>query len=519
MKLWQRVNNLTGNTTASKNVVEYLNMASKLMVSSLPEKFLWSITTESEVHGWNASGVSKIGTGSSIAYDKILAVYRTDGVDSNGVSKKRVAAEAPDKNIHIFDEANSILGATAMFPKFYKLSGKVYIKPDPDYNAQTSGDAEEYYKLGATSVTSISPLGGEKGVIVYAAPPVVDENTNAWLLAEFENVAIMYAASMDMMIASKNSRTNSSTALASVTTSLSSYLSAFPSHSLRDIPVPSLTWNVIPTLETLVAEDSAVSITSFSMGSLSLPSPSDSIPTFDPVLDHSSIDDALSNAQKFVDDGASAGTNPVGAAYDATSLLGAEDTELLQANLGVAGQELQRARGHVEKERQKLEEFNAKLSRGNQEFQAKIAEWGAQVQKESARIDNELKELRADLDKKAFRSKEKKDKFTSELQKATTQLQIDRETNSQSVQKFTQEVQKELQSYQLDLKRRERFLGEAQSQVQKSQGYLQISTQEQQMGIQYYNWAINELKSITGGSAAPQQQQQAQRAEERKADQ
>ena len=99
------------------------------------------------------------------------------------------------------------------------------------------------------------------------------------------------------------------------------------------------------------------------------------------------------------------------------------------------------------------------------------------------------------------------------------QLQIERETNSQSVQKFTQEVQKEVQNYGMDLKKRERFLQEAGQQMQKAQGYLSLSTQNQQAGMQYYNWAMNELKAITGGVAAPQQQQQAQRAEERKSDQ
>ena len=37
--------------------------------------------------------------------------------------------------------------------------------------------------------------------------------------------------------------------------------------------------------------------------------------------------------------------------------------------------------------------------------------------------------------------------------------------------------------------------------------------------MQYYNWAMNEMKAITGGVAAPQKQQQAQRTEERKSDQ
>ena len=109
--------------------------------------------------------------------------------------------------------------------------------------------------------------------------------------------------------------------------------------------------------------------------------------------------------------------------------------------------------------------------------------------------------------------------FRFEPTHKAAQLQIERETNSQSVQRFTQEVQKEVQNYGMDLKKRERFLQEAGQQMQKAQGYLSLSTQNQQAGMQYYNWAMNELKAITGGVAAPQQQQQAQRAEERKSDQ
>ena len=527
MKLWQKVNNLTGNSTASKNLVEYINMASKLLTSALPEKFLWSIATEDEVMGWDSSGTKKIGLGSSIAYDKILAVYREDGTDANGVKKKRVAAEAPDKNIHIFDESESLLGATNMFPKFYKLSGKVYIKPDPDWNNDsialdnqgnaTSANDHTYYKLGSSAVTNIPAQTGDKGVIVYAAPPVIDENTDSWLLAEFENVALMYAGGLDMLYTSKDNRDSAGTALASSTTSLSNYLTLFPSHSINNVTVPSLTWSSIGALETLTAEESGFTSDVFTMSGLSLPNPSDYIPSSDQVLDYSSVEDALSKSQNIVDSQSSIGGDSVGTS--AQGWLNDEDIEMVDSSLKVSQQELTRARGNLEKEKTKLEEFASSVQRGNQEFQAEIARWGAQVQKENARIDNELKQMRSDIEKRSFKSKEKKDKFTSELQKVAAQLQIERETNSQSVQKFTQEVQKEVQNYGMDLKKRERFLQEAGQQMQKAQGYLSLSTQNQQAGMQYYNWAMNELKAITGGVAAQQQQQQAQRAEERKSDQ
>lgn len=527
MKLWQKVNNLTGNSTASKNLVEYINMASKLLTSALPEKFLWSIATEDEVLGWDSSGTKKIGTGSSIAYDKILAVYREDGSDLNGVKKKRVAAEAPDKNIHIFDESDSILSATNMFPKFYKLSGKVYIKPDPDWNNDaialdgegnaTSANDHTYYKLGESSYTNIPAQTGDKGVIVYAAPPVIDENTEAWLLAEFENVALMYAGGLDMVYSAKNSRDSATTSLTNATTSLTNYLTGFPTHSVSNIPVPTLEWSSIGTLETLTAEESGFTTDIFTMSGLSLPDPSDYIPSSDQVLDYSIVEDALSKSQNIVDNQSSIGGDAVGASTQ--GWLNDEDIEMVDSSLKVSQQELTRARGNLEKEKTKLEEFASSVSRGNQNFQAEVARWGAQVQKENARIDNELKQMRSDIEKRSFKSKEKKDKYASELQKVAAQLQIERETNSQEVQKFTQEVQKAVQSYGMDLKKQERYLQESQTQMQKAQGHLNISAQDSQSGMQFYNWAMNELKAITGGAATPQQQQQAQRAEERKADQ
>jgi len=204
MKIWEKVNNITGNDSKSRYLVPYINAGSKFLLSALPEKFLWTIASETEVNGWDSGDTNNhesLGQGSAIAYDKILAVYRYDGATTTTVSsvdyyrgKKRVAAESPDKNIHIFDEASSLLNATQMFPKFYKLSGKIYIKPDPDYNATDS--QQTYTPLGGSS-TNIAAKAGDKGVIVYSAPPIIDENTDSWILTEYENIVLFYAASLD----------------------------------------------------------------------------------------------------------------------------------------------------------------------------------------------------------------------------------------------------------------------------------------------------------------------------------
>jgi len=255
MKLWEKVNNITGNASKARFLVEHLNAGAKFIVSSLPEKFLWSIASEVEINGFDSAGANIVGNGSDLAYDKILAVYRNDG------TKKRIAQEIPDIAIHLTDEPDSIQFPTKMFPKYYKLSGKIYIKPDPDYNNYagledstcdtTDGspnvtmDSTANIEVGmkitgpgltGTTVQSITnsttfvassnasangtdvkltfgkvytPIGGsltalnykegDKGVIVYSAPPIIDENTDAWVLTEFENVALFYAASLDML--------------------------------------------------------------------------------------------------------------------------------------------------------------------------------------------------------------------------------------------------------------------------------------------------------------------------------
>ena len=188
MKVWEKVNNLTGFNSKSRVLVEFLNQASKFLVASLPEKFLWSIASEETVQGWDSDGGQKIGNGSGTAYDKIIAVYRFQG------GKKRIAQEVSDNSAYSFDEKDSLLGATKMFPKYYRLADKIFIKPDPDYNAHSVD--KSYTDIYNVSIPVVA-LEGDKGIIIYAAPPVIDENISEWVLVEFEHVALLYAASLD----------------------------------------------------------------------------------------------------------------------------------------------------------------------------------------------------------------------------------------------------------------------------------------------------------------------------------
>jgi len=250
MKLWEKVNIITGQSSKSRNLVPIINAGAKFVVSSLPEKFLWSIASETEVNGWSSAetGAVDISEGSGVSYDKILAVYRHDGLDANNNKKKRIAEEVSDKGIHIFDEASSLLKPTKMFPKFYKLSGKIYIKPAPDYN--DSSVSQSYTAIGASSTTAVSAAGGDKGVIVYAAPPETDENTDSWVLVEYENIVLYYAASLDMKRLCQSYRDTIATHLTTVTgTYLVNFESNIPTFSVSvppsDPTLPSLSGSVI----------------------------------------------------------------------------------------------------------------------------------------------------------------------------------------------------------------------------------------------------------------------------------
>jgi len=506
MKLWEKVNNVTGNGTKARFLVEYINAGAKFILASLPEKFLWTIASETEVYGWKSTDTDvgaenmSLGEGSSIAYDKILAVYRYDGATTTSVTvgtpsvttdyyrgKKRVAAEAPDKNIHIFDEDSSLLTATEMFPKFYKISGKIYIKPDPDYNA--TGDTQTYTPLGGSS-TTVASKAGDKGVIVYSAPPIIDENTDTWILTEYENIAIFYAGSLDFFRLSSVYRDLCKTQVDEVVGSiLTSYRDAIPQFTpLPSEPSGTLTFTVntdlpsgmtitkalptfsftdslpldigiasslptglsltlsLPTMDGIVsALPSGLNISSSLPSDFNIvePNPSSfvspsSVDAFNSITHTSSyikVDDALLKAEQLVD--GSVTTN------NAQEWLDDEDSEMAASVAGIAGVEIQRAQSEIQKERNKLEQFSASVSHNVNKYQNDIAKFSAEVTKEQQRVRSGLEKYAQNVAKEDSRIKSQLSKYTQEVQKESQRIQSD-------LAKYQRDVEKSVQKYQAD---------------------------------------------------------------------
>ena len=532
MKLWEKVNNITGNDTKARYLVEYINAGAKFIVASLPEKFLWTIASEVEVTGWNSSGTDILGNGSSLAYDKILAVYRLDS------GKKRVAVEAPDNSIHIFDEADSLLTATEMFPKYYKLSGKIYIKPDPDYNS--SGANKTYTPLGGSS-TTVNAGTGDKGVIVYSAPPIIDENTDDWILTEYENIAILYASSLDYMRLASYYRGLCKTEIDKIfATTLESFSNTLPSNYpvfnfSKNVPnnfnitkeIPNFIFNgTLPSNISLSSSlPSDISVSRALPSNLSLTkdlpsnfSTSSSLPVYDSesiVVNLSNSLGDVSNAESILESGFTSGDTSAKVSKSAIHWLEDEDPEMAKATTDIIQSELSLARSRLEIEQTNLSQFSAKanqntnvfggnlqkysqeVSRESQRINSTIQSYNAELQKEQQRISTDIGNYNADLQKEVQKFQSVIAKYQSELNKEQANKNIDLQNYTSELQKASRQFQSDIASYQAEIEKEARRvaidlqnysaeLNEANSRYQadaskfqlemtKANGYLQES--------------------------------------------
>ena len=574
MKIWEKVNTITGNDSKSRNIIEYINAGSRFLLASLPEKFLWSVSSSVDVNGWasGAASSTSVSEGSSVAYDKILAVYRENGSDANGNKKKRIAKEVQDDEIHSFDDSTSLLAPTNMFPKFYKLDGKIYIKPMPDYNA--SSNTQTYTKVGASSTTSVSASGGDKGVIIYAVAPVVDENTSTWILAEYENVALYYAASLDSLYLCATYRGNALTSLTNVNTSttgnLANFRSTIASYNPPSAPVGlSLTWdNLLGDLPSDWAFTEELA--SFDVNSV-LPSAEDlaitktvdefsvteTLPTFNaPVVNSvlTNIEDALTKAKNTMDTGFAtdevSGTGDDANAKSVGYWLADEDAEMSSATLQSAQQEISRANAEVGKERLKLEEFGTAMTKEKERFNASITNFQQEVNRQSAKIEAQVKALQSQVSEKAkvfedkiakfqadvqkstskssadtakfnallqkeqLRYQAEMSKFTSKLQEQTSEYQSKIQKHQSDIQEYAAKVNANSSEFQSKLAEAKTYLEEAGTNMQLADKYSLRANEEMQKSGLFYQRAVSELAAITGAGAADMQKQQAQRQEQ-----
>ena len=590
IKLWEKVNSITGLSSKSRKLLPSLEAGARFLVASLPEKFLWSIASTIEVNGWSSTqtatvtvactttddsptvtlssttglqvgmlvsgdgipsgttissivagaslGLSKDATasatldlvfkhplseGSGISYDKILSVYREDGHDSNGNVIKRIAEEVSDKGVHIFDESSSLLRPTKMFPKFYKLSGKIYIKPAPDYNDSTTD--QSYTKIGASSSTPMTAGTGDKGVIVYAAPPTIDENSEQWILAEYENVAIYYAASLDMKRLCQSYRDDIKTHLGTIT---GTYLSNFEGN----LPVSySVTPPTKPSLPDLISSPVTVTMDNIpdyvdqsvpSLVGISLPtipsiqtisytgpahnfndsfSPSTPLPSFTkPVAswDWAGTDDALQKAKNLIDADSDVGGDLPGTAADFSSAqewLHEEDPEMVTAILSTAAQELSRSQVELSKQQRELEKFSQDVDAESQKFNGDLTKYRAEIERLQGLSNTKTQNFSAQVEDAQVKMQQQIEQYKSDLGRYSTNCEMliseYGQTSGTEISLYQAKFQEALQKYSSKSESAiQKFTNEVQKQVAEEGRKVQEFTAKTTQLLQNYSAEI-----------------------------
>lgn len=576
LKLWEKVNSITGQPTKSRKLLPSLEAGARFLVASLPEKFLWSIASTTEIVGWssgNAISITKAscgttnlsssvtisatagleigmlvtgdgiptGTkvdsiaedsniglsadatatgsvslvfkhalfeGSGIAYDKILSVYREDGHDSNGNKIKRIAEEVSDRGVHIFDEESSLLRPTKMFPKYYKLAGKIYIKPSPDFN--DSSDTQSYTKIGASSADDVTAGGGDKGVIVYAAPPSIDENTEQWILAEYENVAIYYASSLDMKRVCQSYRDKITTHLATITgtylpnfegtlpvavnvaaptkpslpslnsVSISVTMDSIPDYVNQSLPVlPGLSLPTVPSIQTIEYNGPVANFNDTF-------SPSSSLPIFNKptsVFNWTNTDDALTKAQNLIDTSASVGGDLPGTAADFTSAqewLQEEDPEMVTAILSTAAQELSRSQVELSKQQRELEKFSQDVEAESQKFNSELGKYRAELEKISAESTSKTQAFSGKVQDAQMKMQKQVEQYKTDLARYSTDCEM-------LISEYGQQAGVEVQNYQAQYQEAlQKYTSKSETSIQKFSAEVQRQVAEEARRVQEF---------------------------------
>ena len=151
----------TTDETSDAEVVDFLNAGAIFLINSIPKDLLTFMAEDS-------SNIVD-GTGYDTLNDRVVMVRR-NGIICDELPKELIYAHSG-----VLTET-SLFAGTAIFPKFYLLGGKLYIKPDP---------------------TSQQP-----GVVSFIGIPTISSATTTTTLDELQNPMILYAAGLDAMAAS-----------------------------------------------------------------------------------------------------------------------------------------------------------------------------------------------------------------------------------------------------------------------------------------------------------------------------
>ncbi len=228
-----------------------------------------------------------------------------------------------------------------------------------------------------------------------------------------------------------------------------------------DITLPTLTVTTAPSFTDL--DLSGISVPSNSISYTSAGAePNDvitpgTLPTYvgpsSFSFDTTTISDALTKAEKLIDDGANVGGgDALGSSKSVQGRLSDDDVELSESTINAARQEINRANSAVQNELAQLREFEAETQEALGEFNAEISRYQAELQKEvaAARADVEAYSAKAndnrnDLEAQIAQYRNDIAKYQQQVN-ATVNEWINEEVQFK-LQKWQSQVQSEIAEY------------------------------------------------------------------------
>lgn len=313
--------------------------------------------------------------------------------------------------------ASSLYARTKLFPGFYPLRGKLYIKPDPTVAEPATITCVKVPTIISGTVSVFGML--EEGVVQYACAVGLSSLANIW-------------------------RDKAIVELEAITSS--GYLVDFENAVPTFTKVPSPSLSSIPTIGSLPSVPTSPALPSFP-ADLSLPSvPSvPNIPVFPEAISLPTVpveNPLPSSPSTTLSAPSFTYTKPVGSA-DFTTLdaqIASDDTEVGQLVASKIANQLNELRVKIENEQavlnQQAEEYKSGVAQFGSEWQAYQQEASSLLQEFSSRVQNYSAEAQSTLTN-----------YSSNIQKASAQTQAVLNKYSSEVQAYSAQASTEIKDY------------------------------------------------------------------------
>jgi len=469
-----------GFTTAMLN--DWLSIAVKAVINRMPPRLLDHFSKKTTFAPTS---------GTTLTSDKIFSVLRNDG------NINRPCRRIPVLLAGRVADSSDILYATKNDPVYYvdrSGSGTPTLKILPASATATYGIA--YHVNFPTATVGTTALVGfpdelehlvplyaaylaklrEAGVMRRSSQTELEAITTSGYLSSFEGALPSYTAPAKMVMP---------TAALYSMTSLPDYSAAGLFHdppTMTSLPtlslstMTSLPTYTTPTIGTAIGTLSITNKTITDPGTLTLPSaptfPSLTLPapptaTFSyasagsepastispgaaPVFNAPAaftfdsttyVEDALSKAQKIIDDGANVGGDSAAAALSVQTNISGEDLEKAASALQLAQTEINRANTAIQNELGQLREYEAELQESLGKFNGDISQY-------QNRVQEEVQEVQAGIAAYSAKAQDNLNELSKQVQQYQSDIQKYQGETQAAVQEYQSKVRKAIDDYQ-----------------------------------------------------------------------